>query len=641
MSDISHLKNKDGIIDISQLTSENIMDPGIYEALYKIADSITREQIKQKILLRAKELRMLLNVKPLMNTYEREFKEKIKKERQENEHALQEVDQFTNYTLDEGETDFGNMWCGSWIADDTGVYSVETSKPKEIVCYHPILPISRLQNMETGEEQIEIAWKRNGAWHRMKFPKEAIVSARTIVGLAKFGIAVNSETAKLLVKFLADVENGNEKYIPVGSSSSKLGWHGRDFLPYDCDIVFDGDVKHRDLFNSITERGSFSTWLECMRQVRASGAIEPRLALAASFASPLIRELDALPFIVDLNGETEGGKTVCLMVATSVWADPDKHVYMGDFQSTDTALETRSDMLNDLPLILDDTSKASKRIRENFENVVYDLCSGKGKSRSNKDLGTAREYTWSNTIICNGEKPLSYYVEQGGAINRIIEIPCHEHIFDDPRAVANTVKRNYGFAGRMFIEFLKERPRGEVESVRKEIEDQLTGFNTMQKQTLSLSILLVADKLATACIFKDDNSLKPDDVRELLTDRAEVSENMRCYAMLIDNLNVESQHFDIQFSCDQYGIIDRGVGVVYYYVSAFEKILEKENYSRRAFTRWAAKNNLLIYEKGRDTILKKVNGDVFRCICLKIIDDYETINDIKTEAVEDATLFDE
>ena len=69
-----------------------------------------------------------------------------------------------------------------------------------------------------------------------------------------------------------------------------------------------------------------------------------------------------------------------LMLGASVWANPGESRYIGDFKTTDVALEAKSDMLNNLPLILDDTSKVSAKIRDNFEGIVYDLCSGKGKS---------------------------------------------------------------------------------------------------------------------------------------------------------------------------------------------------------------------------------------------------------------------
>lgn len=104
-------------------------------------------------------------------------------------------------------------------------------------------------------------------------------------------------------------------------------------------------------------------------------------------------------------------------------------------------------LLNSLPMILDDTSKVSARIRDNFEGIVYDLCSGKGKSRSNKELGMNRENKWRNAILTNGERPLSSYVTQGGAINRILEVECGENIYCDPQATVETLKKNYGYAG--------------------------------------------------------------------------------------------------------------------------------------------------------------------------------------------------
>ena len=85
-------------------------------------------------------------------------------------------------------------------------------------------------------------------------------------------------------------------------------------------------------------------------------------------------------------------------------------------------------MLNNLPMILDDSKNASQYIRDNYETLIYNLCSGKGKGRSNKDLGAAKENTWCNVTICNGENPISEFADSGGAINRIVEIECCEEI---------------------------------------------------------------------------------------------------------------------------------------------------------------------------------------------------------------------
>ena len=137
-----------------------------------------------------------------------------------------------------------------------------------------------------------------------------ISSASKIVALSKLGVAVTSENAKLLVKYLSDVENLNDEDIPVQMSSSKLGWIGDGFIPYDTEIVFDGDMQFRQVFESIRQHGNKNDWMNYVRALRKTGRIEVKFLLAASFASVLVGQIDTLPFIVDLWGETEGGKTV-------------------------------------------------------------------------------------------------------------------------------------------------------------------------------------------------------------------------------------------------------------------------------------------------------------------------------------------
>lgn len=59
------------------------------------------------------------------------------------------VENFTNFT---GKYD--NMACGAWIASDSGITTMNKDYNNEIIaCYHPIMPIKRMKNLETGEEQ--------------------------------------------------------------------------------------------------------------------------------------------------------------------------------------------------------------------------------------------------------------------------------------------------------------------------------------------------------------------------------------------------------------------------------------------------------------------------------------------------------
>ena len=598
------------MIEIKGLDAESILDDSVFIELFEITDPIERSRRKIQLQHRAKELGVKSDFEELMRGYNQADRD-MKRQAKEN-HAVCSLDNYTSFT-----GDYDNMYCGMWIANDSGIYAQTSGGIEEVVCYHPILPIERLKNLETGEEQIKLAYKRNGKWSEIVVPKTMITSASKIVALSGRGISVTSENAKLLVKYLSDVENGNDDYIDVQYSTSKLGWIGKDFIPYDTEIIFDGDSRFKQVFDSISEHGSYETWLNHVKELRVSGRIEIKFLLAASFASVLVQILGGLPFFVDLWGETEGGKTVSLMVAASVWANPDESRYIGDFKTTDVALEAKADMLNHLPMFLDDTSKTSVRIRDNFEGIVYDLCSGKGKSRSNKELGVNRENRWRNVMICNGERPLSSYVNQGGAINRILEIECGEKVYKDPQKTVNIIKTNYGYAGKEFVRIIKELGSDNIREIQKEFQKQIFNTDKMQKQSISLSIVLTADKIATEYIFKDNQYISLDEAKAVLIDRNEISDNERCYQYLLDKIAMNGQRFDASTSCEKWGTFEPGYAVMYN--QAFTDLCESGKFSKKSFLSWASKNGIVqIDTKGNPTKQKKINNKNCRCVFLKL-----------------------
>lgn len=596
--------------EMSEFDADSILDDEVFIELFEMEDPILRSKTKVQLTRRAKQLGVKSDFEEIMKGYNQADRE-MKRQEQENR-TVCTVDNYTNFT---GPHD--RMYCGAWIADDRGVFAQNSGRVDEVACYHPILPVERLRNLETGEEQIKLAYKRNNQWQDIVVPKTMITSANKIVALSGRGISVTSENAKLLVKYLADVENGNDDYIDVQYSTSKLGWINDQFIPYDTDIIFDGDNRFKQAFESVSDHGSFDVWLRHVRELRASGRMEVKFLLAASFSSVLVQVLGGLPFFVDLWGETEGGKTVSLMVAASVWANPDESRYIGDFKTTDVALEAKADMLNHLPMFLDDTSKTSARIRDNFEGIVYDLCSGKGKSRSNKELGINRENRWRNVMICNGERPLSSYVNQGGAINRILEVECGEKIYQDPQKTAETVKKNYGHAGKEFVEIIKELGEDEIRSIQKEFQKQLLDTDKMQKQSISLSIVLTADKIATDYIFKDGQYISVEEAKKVLIDRNELSDNERCYHFIQDKVAMNGHRFDAMTSCEKWGIVENGYAI--FYNSAFDQICKDGGFSKKSFLSWAAKKGIIQQDsKGNHTKQKKIDGKNSRCVFLQL-----------------------
>lgn len=603
------------MVPLKELTVETVLSDDVLTEVFDQEDELYKSRLLLSLEDRAGELGVRKKFQELVKAYKRVEREMRRRERDKKSQPCT-LDQWTNF-----DGPYDNMQCKEWIATETGIClrNPSTGYTDILACYHPILPIERLKNLETGEEQIRLAYKRNGRWDEIIVPKTMVTSANKIASLSGRGIAVTSENAKYLVRYLADVENANEEHIAVQYSTSKLGWIRGGFLPYDTDIVFDGDVRFRQIAESIGPSGSRNKWYEHVLELRRTGRIEVRFMLAASFSSVLVQPTGSLPYIVDLWGASEGGKSVATAVSASVWANPEENVYIKDYSGSPAGLEVTCDLLNSLPLMLDDTSKKDRKIEENFESLVYDLCSGKGKTRSNKELGLNRESHWKNCILTNGERPLSSYVTQGGAINRILELECQENVFQNVRETLDIIGNNYGHAGKEFVDVVKDIGVESIREIQRGFLEQLADDEKMQKQSLSLSVILTADRIATDYLFKDGQEIRIEEARQVLIDRNELSDSERCYQFLMDKVAMNPARFDkANENIEKWGTIKDGY--VIFYVTAFATICKDGGFSRASFLSWANRKGMLVTDQGRTDKLKSVYGRKVRCIVLKLND---------------------
>ena len=118
-------------------------------------------------------------------------------------------------------------------------------------------------------------------------------------------------------------------------------------------------------------------------------------------------------------------------------------------------------------------------------------------------------------------------MSQGGAINRILEVECKDNVYADPQETAEIVKKNYGLAGKRYIEVLKGIGKEKLHQMQKEFMHELKDDEAMQKQSLSLSILLVADKVATDYLFRDGEYITIEQAKTVLINRNDLSDNER------------------------------------------------------------------------------------------------------------------
>lgn len=628
------------MIDVDNLTAETILEDDVFKRILTSENEITKTKLIIAMSARAKELGVKTKFDMLLKAYEKEF---------EKASELTPVPMNSN-ALTDFAGPYSQMRCGNWICNDNGIRTMNAFGGEVIACYHPLLPVQKLVNLETGKEKIKLAYKVFDDWEHIIVDKEMIASSNRIVQLAGHGIHATSENAKHLVRYLSDIEYMNLDIIEARKSSSKLGWTKGKFLPYDNEIVFDGEEKFRETYNSIKEVGSEDAWMNLAKEVRASDRFEPKISIVASLASVLIEPLNALPFILNIGGDTGKGKTVSMMLATSCWANPGENVYMADSKSTVTALELRLDFLNNLPMMLDDMSQVKAKCGGDFTDLVYMLCSGKGKDRANATLGLNRMTTWRNIILTNYEYSLVTETMQGGAINRIIDVEADEgYIFENGNHVAETVKQNYGFAGRRFIEAIEQIGMKQIREWQQKAYNRIKekakelGVEKEEKQMLPMSILLTADRIATQYIFEDGQFLDFEKCVDLLKNQGEVSENERAYEFIQNEIAVNISKFVPddpvvgKYKGEVWGCLEEG-GYVVIIKSVFDKICERGNFSSKAFLQWADKRGLLDHGKGRLLKQKRIKGPNSWCVFLKLPAGSLEENTVDEDVAEDGFM---
>ena len=580
---------------LSKLTAETILSDEVLCEVFDETDEIHKARLLLSLIDRAAELGVKSKFNALVKAYKKEEK---KMDSQSNRGGR----------LFDGKTDFDyfengvELNCGNWIANESGIIEYNAFGLMQRACYHPILPVQVLKNAEDGKEKVKLAFKKNGRWQEITVDKGVIASASRIVGLASYGVAVTSENAKYLVRYMSDIENLNAGTIEHRTSTSKFGWLSGEFIPYGSEIEFDSKERFKDLFESVTEHGSKKKWFELLDDIRHSGRKEPQVYIAASFASILLKPLNLLPFIVNLWSETGKGKTVALMVAASIWANPSEGKYLTDPSATSVSLEVRNNILNHLPLMIDDLSKLKDKYGDAFTDMIYMLCGGKGKDRSNRELGLEKPTSWQNVVLTNIERPLATDTMRGGAINRILDFEMEDgYVFEDGNAVVKICTKNYGFAGPMFVRAVEELGIDKVTQIQQEYLERINQYcreNDLQKeekQILPMSVLLTADRIATDHIFKDGIYLNFEWCVNQLKGKDEVSDTARAYEVLMDEIRIHQNNFqpDIngQYRGEFWGAV-RG-DYVYIVPSVMESLLTQHSFSVKAFLQWAYKNDLL------------------------------------------------
>ena len=594
------------IIEIPDYTADQYYDSSEpYEFLYQYKnDKFLLKQMTQKM----KEKAGAVGVKcfiSLFNAY-------CEMQAQKNGLMLANSTQFDGQEME--------LFSGEYICDDSGVFITDKYGYEQVICRHPIMPVQRLCNVDSGEERLKLAYKKGRVWRTIIVEKSVIASSSSILQLAANGIMVNSENAKSLSTYILEMEQLNYELIPEQKSVGRLGWisdHG--FSPYVDDLVFDGETNFKHIFNAVKPEGSRNAWLYAMQDLRKEKS-PGRLFLAASFASAILEPCGLLPFFLHAWGGTETGKTVGLMIAASVWACPKMGEFCTTFNSTLVGQEMTASFLNSLPMCIDELQIQSSSGIRDFDRIIYQLTEGVGRTRGAKTGGLQKMNTWKNCIITNGEHPISNSNSGGGAVNRVIEFECDEKVYSDLVGICSVIQSNYGFAGREFVEYLQtDGAFDRVNALQKEYYRELLKSDSTDKQAASASAILAADHIATELIFKDGNNLTVADLEKIMTKKQEVNVNNRALEFIYELVERNPNRFrpnDFgEYQGEVWGKAEENC--IYIIKSVFDREMGNGGFNSTAFLAWAKRNDIIITDNGKRTKKARITGSATNCVCIK------------------------
>lgn len=523
--------------EFENLSKDELLNRTVIESVITLKNAEIRERMLAKLETRAKELKILQNFKRLYKAIQAEI---IQQQKQLNSY----VTEFTRAPI--------KLKCKNYICNDLGVVKSEFNQVlmtsvDTVVCTHPILPVERLINVDTNTEKVKLAFYKDKKWQTVIAEKNTLASKNKILQLANTGIEVNENNAKELIIYISDLLTINTEIIPCNKAITHLGWTENEFIPYTQDYKFDGDRSFESIFKDIKEKGDYEIWRETVKKLRQKSETL-HFIVASSFASVLIEILHINPFIVHLWGKSGTGKTVALIIAMSVWGNPKVGQLVKNLNSTNVGLERLSAFLNNIPFAGDEL-QAIKNKYTDFNELIYKLTQGEGKSRGTVDGGIAEQLKWNCAFLTTGEEPITSEYSKEGVKNRVIEIEENNKIVENGKEVVNILVNNYGFAGKDFINNLPS-----VEELQKrhtEIFNKLNEkYSSTGKQTNAIATVLLADELVSKNIFFD-NPLTIEQAEKYFT--KDIDEAERIYNLIVDWLFANINKFEGYSNTETWG----------------------------------------------------------------------------------------
>lgn len=401
-------------------------------------------------------------------------------------------------------SDIINIPCEYEITGSKGVAKVKITakadgsieRESKQISTSPLLITGRLENIDSGKENIRLSYFRDKTWKHHIAERKTISTTRLITELADFGISVSSVNNRNLVEYLMKFESENIDTIPRARMTNHLGWQkgsnsflwGNTLFSIVDDnvveietvelsaqkwnrevIIFEGnDEGDTQIAKAFYREGTYDGWIEAINSISHFPKVMSSVYI--SLISPFLDVLKAENFSVDYANSTSTGKTTTLRISSSSWGNPNeksRSSVLHSWGATYVWIENCAANLNGIPLFLDDTKLAGTGIKRDsaaskISNVLYAIANGRGRERGTIK-GTRKTGAWRTVLLSSGEQSAVDFTEDGGTRGRIISFwgslfndteKNHAEISQLVKQVNITVQENFGHAAPKIIRFI-------------------------------------------------------------------------------------------------------------------------------------------------------------------------------------------
>ena len=326
---------------------------------------------------------------------------------------------------------------------------------------HYLFPIARYISIRASQQDISTSER--------KYKIEFFDGEKKIITSANSSILCSSGVKELLSKGFIYDEN-NLKYLltylsssacnsPIENVHSTLGWRFDEeepiFLGSEC--VSKSNVSSQYIGNfDIAKRGSREEYFNMIRS-EVLGNVTLEFAFVLGHCSPILgyinhfRDLGCLLFNfcnVSSRGKSTGGELI-----TSAFGNPSVgKAFLSTLDGTEQSLVTFASNADSHPVVFDEVGTVGVK---NLRKLLYQLASGKERSRNTKE-GKNKEAKTFNSVICTtAETQIIDETAPEGLRCRVFEITSDLTI---SAANADRIKKcvysNYSHTGIEFVKFV-------------------------------------------------------------------------------------------------------------------------------------------------------------------------------------------